>query len=60
MGNIPVDRKGKDHQALFHGAIEALSSYNAVALFPRGTSYLSPRIKQVKEGTAWASLEYSK
>jgi len=59
-GNIPVDRKSKDRQALFRGTIEALSSCNAVALFPEGTSYTSPRIMQVKEGAAWASLEYSK
>jgi 1-acyl-sn-glycerol-3-phosphate acyltransferase len=59
-GNIPVDRKSKDRQALFRGTIEALSHGNAVALFPEGTSYTSPRIMQVKEGAAWASLEYSK
>jgi glycerol-3-phosphate O-acyltransferase/dihydroxyacetone phosphate acyltransferase len=59
-GNIPVDRKSKDRQALFRGTIEALSAGNAVALFPEGTSYTSPRIMQVKEGAAWAALEYNK
>ncbi|KAI0293227.1 glycerol-3-phosphate-acyltransferase [Russula brevipes] len=59
-GNIPVDRKSKDRQALFRGTIEALSRGNAVALFPEGTSYTEPRIMQVKEGAAWAALEYSK
>ena len=59
-GNIPVDRKSKDRQALFRGTVEALSHGNAVALFPEGTSYTSPRIMQVKEGAAWAALEYSK
>jgi hypothetical protein len=59
-GNIPVDRKSKDRQALFRGTIEALRGGNAVALFPEGTSYTSPRIMQVKDGAAWASLEYSK
>jgi len=59
-GNIPVDRKSKDRQALFRGTIEALSHGNAVALFPEGTSYTEPRIMQVKDGAAWASLEYNK
>ncbi|KAF8893430.1 hypothetical protein BD779DRAFT_1609793 [Infundibulicybe gibba] len=59
-GNIPVDRKSKDRQVLFKGTFEALSKGNAVALFPEGTSYTEPRIMQVKDGAAWASLEYAK
>lgn len=59
-GNIPVDRKNKDRQALFRGTIEALGRGNAVALFPEGTSYTEPRIMQVKDGAAWAALEYNK
>jgi len=59
-GNIPVDRKSKDRQALFRGTIDALGRGNAVALFPEGTSYTEPRIMQVKEGAAWAALEYNK
>lgn len=59
-GNIPVDRKNKDRQALFRGTIDALSHGNAVALFPEGTSYTEPRIMQVKDGAAWAALEYNK
>lgn len=31
-----------------------------VALFPEGTSYTEPRIMQVKDGAAWAALEYTK
>ncbi|KAI0266355.1 hypothetical protein BC834DRAFT_874162 [Gloeopeniophorella convolvens] len=31
-----------------------------VGVFPEGTSYTEPRIMQVKEGAAWAALEYSK
>ncbi|KAK2463296.1 hypothetical protein APHAL10511_004951 [Amanita phalloides] len=57
-GNIPVDRKSKDRQTLFRGTFEALSRGEAVALFPEGTSYTEPRIVQVKDGAAWASLEY--
>ncbi|RDB16781.1 Glycerol-3-phosphate O-acyltransferase 2 [Hypsizygus marmoreus] len=59
-GNIPVDRKSKDRQVLFQGTFEALSRGQAVALFPEGTSYTEPRIMQVKDGAAWASLEYVK
>lgn len=59
-GNIPVDRKSKDRQKLFKGTIEALAKGGAVALFPEGTSYTEPRIMQVKDGAAWAAMEYTK
>ncbi|KAF9029590.1 glycerol-3-phosphate-acyltransferase [Rhodocollybia butyracea] len=59
-GNIPVDRKSKDRQVLFRGTIEALAKGSAVALFPEGTSYTEPRIMQIKDGAAWAALEYTK
>ncbi|KAJ7213017.1 hypothetical protein GGX14DRAFT_446036 [Mycena pura] len=59
-GNIPVDRKSKDRKVLLKGTLEALSKGYAVALFPEGTSYTEPRIMQVKDGAAWAALEYAK
>ena len=59
-GNIPVDRRTKDRQKLFAGTMVALSEGAAVALFPEGTSYTEPRIMQVKDGAAWAALEYTK
>ena len=59
-GNIPVDRKSKDRQGLFKGTFEALANGEAVALFPEGTSYTEPRIMQIKDGAAWAALEYTK
>ncbi|KAJ6594540.1 hypothetical protein B0H19DRAFT_1095921 [Mycena capillaripes] len=59
-GNIPVDRKSKDRKVLLKGTLEALSRGYAVALFPEGTSYTEPRIMQVKDGAAWAALEYTK
>ncbi|OAX39732.1 hypothetical protein K503DRAFT_738887 [Rhizopogon vinicolor AM-OR11-026] len=59
-GNIPVDRKSKDRQILFRGTFDALARGDAVALFPEGTSYTEPRIMQVKDGAAWAALEYTK
>jgi len=59
-GNIPVDRRSKDRQKLFKGTFEALAQGYAVALFPEGTSYTEPRIMQVKDGAAWAALEYTR
>lgn len=59
-GNIPVERKSQDRQVLFRGTFEALSKGYAVALFPEGTSYTEPRIMQIKDGAAWAALEYTK
>ena len=58
--NIAVDRKSKDRQKLFGGTIQALYEGAPVALFPEGTSYTEPRIMQVKDGAAWAALEYTK
>jgi len=58
-GNIPVERKSKDRNVLFKGTFEALAKGHAVALFPEGTSYTEPRIMQVKDGAAWAALEYA-
>jgi glycerol-3-phosphate O-acyltransferase / dihydroxyacetone phosphate acyltransferase len=59
-GNIPVARKSKDRRVLFKGTFDALAAGWAVALFPEGTSYTEPRIMQVKDGAAWAALEYTK
>ncbi|KAH9829120.1 glycerol-3-phosphate-acyltransferase [Rhodofomes roseus] len=59
-GNIPVDRKAKDRRQLFGGTFSTLARGEAVAVFPEGTSYTEPRIVQVKDGAAWAALEYAK
>lgn len=59
-GNIPVERKSKDRRILFKGTFDTLAHGWAVALFPEGTSYTEPRIMQVKDGAAWAALEYMK
>jgi len=58
-GNIPVDRRSKDRNILFRGTFDALANGSAVALFPEGTSYTEPRIMQVKDGAAWAAMEYT-
>ena len=59
-GNIPVNRRSKDNQSMFKGTFDALAQDEVVALFPEGTSYTEPRIMQVKDGAAWAALEYMK
>lgn len=59
-GNIPVDRKNKDNQALFSGTFEVLKLGEAVAIFPEGTSYTEPAMQAIKEGASWAALEYAK
>ncbi|KAJ2987602.1 hypothetical protein NUW54_g9381 [Trametes sanguinea] len=59
-GNIPVDRKAADKRLLFRGTFRTLAAGEAVALFPEGTSYTEPHIMQVKDGAAWAALEYTK
>lgn len=45
---------------LFKGTFETLARGRAVALFPEGTSYTEPRIMQIKDGAAWAALEYTR
>ncbi|KAJ7094994.1 hypothetical protein C8R44DRAFT_718292 [Mycena epipterygia] len=63
-GNLPVDRKSKDRKlvrkVLLKGTLEKLAKGSVVALFPEGTSYTEPRIMQIKDGAAWAALEYTK
>ena len=54
-GNIPVDRKNKDNQALFSGTFEVLKLNEAVAIFPEGTSYTEPGMQAIKEGASWVS-----
>jgi glycerol-3-phosphate O-acyltransferase/dihydroxyacetone phosphate acyltransferase len=58
-GCISVERKSKDRMVLFKGTFDALRNDKVVALFPEGTSYTEPRIMQVKDGAAWAALEYA-
>lgn len=45
---------------MFKGTFDVLALGEVVALFPEGTSYTEPRIMQVKDGAAWAALEYTK
>lgn len=59
-GNIPVDRKNKDNQKLFSGTFDVLKQGEVVAIFPEGTSYTKPHMDPIKEGIAWATLEYEK
>ncbi|KAH7108053.1 hypothetical protein BKA62DRAFT_780887, partial [Auriculariales sp. MPI-PUGE-AT-0066] len=59
-GNVPVDRRSSDNLKLFGSSLKALSKGGVLTLFPEGTSYTEPRIIQVKDGTSWLALEYSK
>lgn len=59
-GNIKVDRRNKNNQALFESTFEAMKAGGAIALFPEGGSYTIPRLAQLKMGAAWAALEYSR
>ncbi|PWN17985.1 hypothetical protein BCV69DRAFT_90359 [Microstroma glucosiphilum] len=59
-GNIQVDRKNKDNQALFKGTFDAMQAGEAIGLFPEGGSYTEPRLHSMKAGAAWAALEYAK
>lgn len=64
-GSIPVRRATKTdtsianlHQALFFETFRTLDAGEAVGVFPEGTSYTEPQIAQIKDGAAWAALEY--
>ena len=59
-GNIKVDRRNKNNQALFEGTFEAMKNGGAIALFPEGGSYTIPNLAALKMGAAWAALEYSR
>ncbi|KZT25959.1 acyltransferase [Neolentinus lepideus HHB14362 ss-1] len=45
-------------KSLFTSTSEALAKGEVIGVFPEGTSYTEPRIAQVKEGAAWAAVEY--
>ena len=46
--------------ALFRETFHALDKGEVIGVFPEGTSYTEPQIAQVKEGAAWAALEYAR
>ncbi|ORY33433.1 hypothetical protein BCR39DRAFT_520025 [Naematelia encephala] len=57
-GNIAVDRKNKNNQTLFRGTFQALALNECIGVFPEGTSHTEPHLIPLKDGTAWAALEY--
>ncbi|ORX40536.1 hypothetical protein BD324DRAFT_6506 [Kockovaella imperatae] len=57
-GNIAVDRKNKNNQKLYQGTFEAMALGECVGVFPEGTSHTEPHLIALKDGTAWAALEY--
>ncbi|KZP34086.1 acyltransferase [Athelia psychrophila] len=69
-GAIPVQRNPNaipgpsstqpSQESLFHSTSRALEKGEAVGVFPEGTSYTEPGIVQMKDGAAWAAVEYAK
>ncbi|KAF7982742.1 hypothetical protein HWV62_26622 [Athelia sp. TMB] len=69
-GAIPVHRNPNaipgpssaqsSQESLFRSTTLALEKHEAVGVFPEGTSYTEPGIVQVKDGAAWAAVEYAK
>ncbi|KAH9923533.1 uncharacterized protein B0H18DRAFT_1120386 [Fomitopsis serialis] len=55
-----TESESEARQALFRETFRALDEGRGgtVGVFPEGTSYTQPGIVQVKEGAAWAALEY--
>ncbi|KAG1726619.1 uncharacterized protein EDB91DRAFT_57778 [Suillus paluster] len=45
---------------LFRHTSAALVAGEVIGVFPEGTSYTEPGIVQVKDGAAWAAVEYAK
>lgn len=46
------------HASLFRETSAALAAGEAIGVFPEGTSYTEPSIAQMKDGAAWAAVEY--
>ncbi|KAG2125658.1 hypothetical protein DEU56DRAFT_824288 [Suillus clintonianus] len=68
-GSIPVHRNPNSSSSsnsngsqadLFRHTSAALAAGEVVGVFPEGTSYTEPGIVQVKDGAAWAAVEYAK
>ena len=45
---------------LFRETFHALDADEIIGVFPEGTSYTEPQIAQIKDGAAWAALEYAR
>ncbi|KAH7915532.1 hypothetical protein BJ138DRAFT_1054610 [Hygrophoropsis aurantiaca] len=56
----PNSAPGYSQAALFRETSATLANGEVVGVFPEGTSYTEPRIVQVKDGAAWAAVEYAK
>ncbi|KAG0702658.1 acyltransferase [Suillus ampliporus] len=59
--SLPPNNNGSASQAdLFRHTSAALVAGEVIGVFPEGTSYTEPGIVQVKDGAAWAAVEYVK
>ncbi|KAG2030212.1 hypothetical protein BDR03DRAFT_878894 [Suillus americanus] len=57
----PLHSNSNSLQAdLFRYTSTALAAGKIIGVFPEGTSYTEPGIVQVKDGAAWAAVEYTK
>lgn len=52
--------RGSSQAELFRHTSAALAADEVVGVFPEGTSYTEPAIARVKDGAAWAAVEYAK
>lgn len=59
-GNLPVDRKTKDHDKLYSTTFDVLKRGECVAVFPEGTSLHRPQLLPLKDGVSFTALEYAK
>ncbi|KAI9096195.1 hypothetical protein DFS34DRAFT_158095 [Phlyctochytrium arcticum] len=64
MGCLPVKRnsrsgKAESNESLFSDTTENLIKGGVIAIFPEGTSHHTPHLTVVKDGTAWAALQFA-
>ncbi|KIJ16214.1 hypothetical protein PAXINDRAFT_113982 [Paxillus involutus ATCC 200175] len=59
-GNGGASGSSISQTELFRHTSAALARGEVVGVFPEGTSYTEPSIAQLKDGAAWAAVEYVK
>ncbi|KIK98623.1 hypothetical protein PAXRUDRAFT_133855 [Paxillus rubicundulus Ve08.2h10] len=59
-GNGGASGSSISQTELFRHTSAALARGEVVGVFPEGTSYTEPYIVQLKDGAAWAAVEYAK
>ncbi|KNC96433.1 1-acylglycerol-3-phosphate O-acyltransferase [Spizellomyces punctatus DAOM BR117] len=64
MGCLPVNRnsrsgKKESNEDLFEATIETLLKGGVIAIFPEGTSHHTSHLTELKDGAAWAALQFA-